>query len=124
MLRIMSLPINIMKSLIGGNMEIWSLNEKKTDMMFNDKPVYMRSFIVDDSLSNGYQLTDTGDIDHLVFSVGTVVYTRNNYSYVFPYADTGSCVQPHIAPTNNIGLAITNTWHGLKCTIWYTKTTD
>jgi len=123
MLRIMSLPINIMKSLIGGNMEIWSLDEKKTDMVFNDKPVYMKSFIVDGTLSNHQQITDTGDIDNMVFGVGTVVYASTNHIYIFPYSDTGSQMLPYI-DNNNILLSVVLGWKDLKCTIWYTKTTD
>ena len=124
MLRIMSLPINIMKSLIGGNMEIWSLDEKKTDMMFNDKPVYMKSFIVDGTLSTGYELTKTGDIDRILCSLGTVTYTSSNAKYPVPYTDSSSRTIIYVNTNNNLITSVISSWHDLKCTIWYTKTTD
>ena len=123
MLRIISFPIEIMKSIIGDDMELWSDTEKKLSTTWNGKPIYMKSFIVDGTISNYQQLTDTNDIKSIIGATGEHFWSGYNRYYLFPYTDSSYyltiCVQ-----NDNLYLLTNLGFQDLKCTVWYTKTTD
>jgi len=126
MLRLMSLPIEIMKSIIGDDMELWSDTEKKLSTMWNGKPIYMKSCAVDGVLAAGIKLVDTDDVEDIVGVTGDIRGSWDNCKHVFPYSTNVICkirvfnknICSYIFTENNV------TFLDLKCTIWYTKTTD
>lgn len=122
MLRIMSFPINIMKSIVGGSMEFYYEKETVVGRWFNNKNIYAQSFDIPQP-TDQYAITSTGEIDGVIFQVGTIDHF-NNKSYPYPYHTT-IYVQVKISNGNIIIENSDNTmWKNLKCTIFYTKIND
>jgi len=124
MLRIMSHPIQILKKLVGGNMEFYYEEETVVGKWF-DKNVYAQSFTAP-SPTNNQILLGTGDIEEIIFSVGSALYNDGkDRMYPFPY-HTSIILQVGVNSNNNIMIETSggSGWKNLKCTIFYTKTTD
>ena len=122
MLRIMSPGIDILRKLIGGDMEFYSESEKEVGKWFDSKPIYMKSFKLDDKVSNGTKLTTDSNIKYIIHAVGQA--TNSSTIYIFPY-HTSSKFQPAV---KNGNIVIENDsasgWYNLECTIFYTKIND
>ena len=90
-----------------------------------DKNVYAQSFTVPSPTDNQI-LLGTGDIEEIIFSVGSALYNDGKgCMYPFPY-HTSIILQVCVNSNNNIMIATSggSGWKNLKCTIFYTKTTD
>ena len=123
MLRIMSHPIQILKKLVGGNMEFYYEKETVVGKWF-DKNVYAQSFTAP-SPTNNQILLGTGDIEEIIFVIGSAMYNDGSGRvYQFPYHTT--VILQAGVKSNNIIIETSggSGWKNLKCTIFYTKTTD
>ena len=125
MLRIMSHPIEIMKLLVGGDMD-FSLEEKKVGTWIDGKPVYQRTWEI--TTTNGLKLTDTGDIKKLIHHFGEFYYDNNHQSHNFPWNASGGVESCMVSlSSNDLYLFLTGTIYVNKqgtVTCLYTKTTD
>lgn len=125
MLRIMSHPIEIMKLLVGGDMD-FSLEEKKVGTWIDGKPVYQRTWEI--TTTNGLKLTDTGDIKKLIHHFGEFYYDNSHQSHSFPWNASGGVESCMVSlSSNDLYLFLTGTIYVNKqgtVTCLYTKTTD
>jgi len=132
MLRIMSHPIEIMKLLVGSDMD-FSLEEKKVGTWIDGKPIYSKTFADLSMTTTKYwiNLVDISDlnIDNIVHSFGQSKFTNDNGSNA--WYPLGS----HGAGANIGAIVVTKSiiqgyldWLSGTCTftvtLWYTKTTD
>lgn len=128
MLRIMSLPISIMKNIIGGNMN-FSLEEQKIGTWIDGKPVYQKTF--DSTFPASVPVstfTNLQDISNL--NIKSLIYADGIYYH------SSDSNRPFTMNSLNGIFSISNNyleWYTIHsgvanqkytCTIMYTKTTD
>lgn len=133
MLRLMSLPISIMKNLIGGSMN-FSLEEQKVGTWIDGKPLYQITIEGTTSNLKSTAPVHEGTLENLnikqVYGIDGVVITNGNSVQHINYCNAAQqsiqiyyngsakqidCYNYSVANMSN-----------QKCyvTIWYTKTTD
>jgi len=119
MLRIMSPGINILKLLVGGNMEL-SLEEKVIGKHFNGKPLYQKSF--EGTFAVNSPIPDLDNIEDLVAQFG--YYIKGSEQYPIPEIYSGyTCYWYKTNTTNKVVLSSEGS-RQMQFTIIYTKTTD
>ena len=121
MLRIMSLPISIMKKLMGGNMD-FSLEEKVIGTWIDGKPLYSKGFIINGNLSAGMTI-DIENCNEIISSFGTVLYSTSNQQCLFPYGVAGNYCEFYLI-NDKIQFNCSANWHDAKFVVLYTKKDD
>ena len=129
MLRIMSLPISIMRSLIGGSMN-FSLEEQKVGTWIDGKPVYQITVEGTTAPLNSQVSIHKGTLEHLDIEKVVSIDGMLNYSYYINYSNSASqCLYvfyDHKTCTiQNYNYSV-ESMSNLSCcvTIWYTKKSD
>lgn len=123
MLRIMSLPISIMKKLMGGNMD-FSLEEKVVGTWIDGKPLYQCAF--QGNIANGLVLDDSGTIENLICQFGYCNYNSTYPSHILPLISSENLCMIDVSNTKNLVIR-NNGWGAGTPFVFvcmYTKTTD
>ena len=119
MLRIMSPGINILKLLVGGNMEL-SLEEKVIGKHFNGKPLYQKSF--EGIFAASSPIPDLDNVEDLVAQFG--YHIKGSEQYPIPEIYSGyTCYLYKLNTTNKVALSAESNQQ-MQFTLIYTKTTD
>jgi len=122
MLRIMSHPIEIMKLLVGGDMD-FSLEEKKVGAWIDGKPVYQRTFQIASSTPQHQILTDTNDIKRIIYTTGS--YIRTSICTSPFYSSANEWVLTTVQDNNiHIFFSTGHSYTDIIITCLYIKTTD
>jgi len=121
MLRIISPGIDILRKLIGGDMD-YSLDEKKVGTYIDGKPVYSRTIVLD-KLSSSGTLIDS-NIQDLVLVHGWSTYSSGS-KYHIPYCSSVNCrIEVGLDKTGYVFYHATDTWYKSVFHLFYTKIND
>jgi len=119
-----SYPINILKNLIGGDMD-FSYNERKVGTWVDGKSIYQKSFDIPYQ-SEGYHDVSDLNIENVVLLFGIIKVRSSGDFMQIPYANTSTIGFWYYKSNKRVMIQVNSgDWLGdVVGTICYTKTTD